>query len=320
MLYSLKITNQNMRCYLVFLALLVFSCQKQDIEFIQPEVLSEGAQFDLTQLTFKEDVLQLLSKSLDTINNDYTIRDYSSALYPEIERLNLPTLKGRRDIHINQQRYYFQSLELDNIAQFFGLPANKIELETDINLELQSCWASAKIFNTSVLNNALRKMYLEYGNTVWMEEAKSERGLDEVVYVYTDDNGEKIREVKYEEPDVNYELYLYEYEKNSSENYHQWNFEDRIIQINITEGSESVVDAASGEIENKKYHTVDFVVVSKKEYDLIKQRLIAESSAINFPLAIIKPYYIKEFDFYVNFRKYDITEPPYDEKLFDFSK
>ncbi|WP_282086048.1 hypothetical protein [Aquimarina algiphila] len=308
-----------MKYFLTIMVLITFSCKEEKKEFIQPDILIEGAEFDLTQLSFKEDVLKLVSKSLDTINNDYTIKNYENASYPTKEEIkNISNHKGIT--YLDEKRYYFQSLELDSIAQFLGLHTNSIEIETDSNLKIQTCWATAKVFDTLILNSVLHKMYVKYGKTIWMQEYEDELGLQKVVHASTDENGKVVHEIKYKEYDIDYESYLYQYKINSSDDYHQWNLKDRILQIKISDGNESTIDLSSGETESKKYYKIEFLNITKKEYDLVKNTLISSSTANNYPMRIIKPYYIKELDFYTNFSKYYIEESEDGIKVYNFNK
>ncbi|GAA0872172.1 hypothetical protein GCM10009117_13190 [Gangjinia marincola] len=301
-------------CWSIVL-LILLSCAGKKENFEQPRSLEENAQFDLTKLTFEEDVKALMSKVIDTFESDYSFSNP-----PTIAIVDAPAIAQGGYITFDEKRYYFKSFERDSMAQFFGLKASLVEIETDSDLNILTCWATAKVFDSIELNAALHDMYRTYGKTNWMKKYESELGMQRVVYAHTDENGQVTHEVKYQEyNNIDYEAYLYEYHL-SSDYYKQWNLPDRMIQINITNGTESIVDLTSGNYENKPYYRIEFLSIRKSEFDLITQFLRLKSTAENYPLRIVKSYYLRELDFYTNFDKYYISETPDGVKKYDFTR
>ncbi|MEP2280956.1 hypothetical protein [Maribacter sp.] len=301
--------------FLSIVILMTLSCDNKKEKFTQPKVLKKNARFDLAKITFNEDVKTLISKSLDTTNNDFSYETYSS---PTKEELN--SFKQSKEIALlDRKGYYFKSFERDSIVQFFGLFASVVEIETDSDFKMQACWATAKVFDSLTLNNVLHKMYVSYGKTNWMKNYQSELGLQEVVYAHTDEKGKVTHEIKYQEYDIDYESYLYEYNI-ITDYYKQWNLPDRKIQINISKGVETVINLVSGGYENKPYYELEFLCISKSEFDLINNFLIKESTKNNYPMRILKSYYVRELDFYTNFNKYYISETKDGVKTYDFNK
>ena len=302
-----------MKYFWIIIILMTLSCVKKKKEFIQPKILIKNSGFDLTKLSFNEDVLTLMSKSLDTINN------YKNVNYPtDAQKKSLA--QNSKAIYLDEKRYYFQLLELDSVAQYFGLMADNIKIETDSTLKIQACWSNAKVFDSTKLDSVLHKMYVHYGKTNWMKNYEAELGLQKVVYANTDENGKITHEIKYEEYEIDYEAYLYEYKINNFDNFDQWNLADRIIQVKISDGVESIINLSSGQIERKPYYSVELLSILKKEYELIKKTLASESTKYNYPMRIVKPYYIEDLDFYLHFNRFYISETKDGKKTYDFNK
>jgi len=304
-----------MKYFWCILLLLTFSCQGSEEKFKQPEVLNTNAKFDLTILTFNEDIQKLVSKTLDSVNVEFTNEDFS---YPVPRQLSQPK-DSKEFLWPVDKRYYYKTVNLDSMAQFFGLYASMVEIETDTNYKMRVCVAKAKVFDKKDLDAALHKMYGAYGMTNSMKSSKSERGLQEVTYVHTDENGEVTHEIKHQEYDVDYESYLYQYDGNI-DYFEQWNLPDRMIQINISEGIESIIKSGTNNYENNSYYQIEFLVIAKGEFDQLKRRLIAASTESNYPMRYVKPYYIHELDFYSNFSKYYVGETSDGVKTYDFNK
>ncbi len=307
--------------YFIFVLLLITMLQSCNLEekkkeFIQPEVLIEGAKFDLTKLNFNEEILTLLSKSLDTINNEYTIKDYEKAAYPTSENREA-IISNKKYTYLDEKRYHFKALELDSIVQFLGLNANKIEFETDFNLNIQACWATAKVYDTLVLDTALYKMFA-YGKDIWDQDYEFGTVLTEVTYVNYDADRNPIHKTKYEPRDSYLESGLYYYKHSPHDHYTRWVLKDKVIQIKISNGVETDVNFSTGSTESKDYYHVEFLICTKKEYKLVREKLIRTSTKNNFPMQILKPYYIEDLDFYTNFSRYYRGESKNGEKIYEF--
>ena len=302
-----------MKYFCSILLFIIFSCNNKEEKFTQPKILEKNSEFDLVKLTFNEDIKTLISKSVDSTRSDFKgdndSKKAKSSFYDK-----------EKIMFLNKKRHHFETLEKDSISHFFGLHTSVIKFETDSIYSLKACWSSAKVFDKSKLDSALHEMYITYGKTNWMKNYQSELGLQEVVYAHTDEDGKVTHEIKHKEFDIDYEAYLYEYDISSSEYYQQWNLDDRIVQINISKGTESIIELTSGKYVRKPYYKVEFLSVLMSEFDLMKNLLIQESTKNNYPMRIVKSYYIRELDFYLNFNKYYISENADGVKIYDFNK
>lgn len=315
-----------MKCLVSIILLILISCGKEHDkevkkEFIQPEVLTMGAGFDLTQLTFNEDFKKLVSKSLDTIDNDYTLSNFESAIYPTDERRKIYS-DDKRITFLEEKRYYFKLLELDSIAQFHGLYANYMDIETDENLKIKTVLANARVNDTIALDALLHKLYELYGQTVYMQTYKEKYGTERKYFKRENEQGKYENETELVEKDIDYESFLYEYKSNLANNrYLQWNLKDRIIQIDISRGFEASINFTTSKMDTDDFFSVSYLQMSKVEYDLIRKRLIDVSTKNDFPAVIKKPYYIKELDFYQNEQKYvNRNKNVYPKTDYDFNQ
>lgn len=305
---------------LFFLVLLSCGNEQKEKEtpFIQPQVLAKGVGFDLTQLTFKENFRTLVASALDTIENSYTLSNYESAIYPSEQQI-LSISDDKRITYLEEKRFYFEIFRLDSVAQFFGLYADNMKIETDADLNIKTVWAYAKVPDKKVLDSLLLSLYKQYGKTVAMEDYKEEYGSYTEYKRKIDEDGNEVYYSETVENTIDYESFLYKYEESDSKKYHQWNLEDRILQIYISKGFEA--SFSSKETKTMEFYTLELLQMAKEEYDLLKNRVIAESTKNDFPSSIKKPYDIKSLDFYENEQKYrnrnkeDIDDAPeYDFK------
>jgi len=112
----MRLDNKNFSLLIIMALLFITSCEEEKGEvFVQPKVLSENAQFDFATLTFNENVSLLISKSLDTINYNYSPGNYEDYLFPKESDLDM-ILSSKDLTCLSEKRYYFKMLEMDSIS------------------------------------------------------------------------------------------------------------------------------------------------------------------------------------------------------------
>ena len=287
--------------FYVILTLICFSCgnntsSKNDL-FVQPKVLEKNAEFNIDALTFNEDLGLLLSKSLDTVDNDYSLKNIEPALYPSEKQLEYAQgFEDKRFVSIPEERYFFESFTLDSIARLNDVYFNKVAIETNKDLEIKTFLAYANFYNTKELDSALHKLFIKYGPTVVMKEQ------EEIHREYDSLRGLSIKPIEY------FEKYLYEYKggyANSQDiNYCEWFFDDRILQLKIYETGETKFDLTTGEADTKKWHVVEYLFIKKEEYDSIKKILFKNMKELEHGIGILKPYIIKSLDYESEYYRY----------------
>ncbi len=286
--------------YLTFTTLF-FSCGGNDSTvkkstLLQPKVLEKNSEFDIYALTFNEDVRQLFSKSLDTIGNEYSLKNLEPALSPDKEKLEYRQERDRFVI-MPEERYFFQSFSLDSIATLEGIYFNKVDIETNKDLKITTFIAYSDFYSTQKLDTALHKLYIKYGKTLRMKKQEEfNREYD------------SLRGITRYKP-KNYEKYLYEYKQEgyaySGEfNYTEWVLDDRVLQVKIHENSEMKMDLITGEIDQKNFHTFEFLSIKKQEYDSIKSFLFENMKKYGRGFDILKPYEIKSLNYRNDYSSY----------------
>ncbi len=299
----MRLDNKNFSLLIIMALLFITSCEEEKGEvFVQPKVLSENAQFDFATLTFNENVSLLISKSLDTVNYNYSPGNYEDYLFPKESDLDM--IFSSKDLTcLTEKRYYFKMLEMDSISQFDGVYFNEVYIETNKDLQMQSCVGYAYFYSTTVLDSMLLRMYHKYGKTSFMREVERDAGMVEVLTV-SDSAGIAIKNISYEKPDIDYESYLYEYVIGGGHSYYEWKLKDRVLQLEITKGRAMEVDLVSGKMEDTVYYRVEYLIVRIEEYNRIEERIIDASKKNKFPVDIAKPYNIDALNFYNHYDKF----------------
>ena len=289
--------------FYLILTLLFFSCgnnndtNSKNNVFVQPKVLEKNSEFNIDALTFNEDLRLLFSRSLDTVDNDYSLRNIEPALYPSKEKIiKEQREKYRRFVSMPEERYFFESFTLDSIATLNDIYFNKVAIETNKNLKIKAFLAYANFYSTKELDSALHKLYIKYGPTPLMkEQEKLHREHDSLRGLST-------------EPIEYYEKYLYRYKEhyaNSQKiNYCEWVLDDRILQLKIYEGFETKIDLTSGEIDTKNWHIVEYLFIKKEEYDSIKKILFKNMKEYEHGIGILKPYKIESLNYEPEYYRY----------------
>jgi hypothetical protein len=284
--------------FIVSFLLLFFSCTNkkganyEHRVFVQPKVLEKNAQFHIDSLSFKEHFKLLFSKALDTINNNYSLNNIEAAQYPSNEKIEREENENyKRFAHIPEKRYFFESFTLDSLATVNNIYFNKINIETDKNLNIKTLLAYTNFYNTKALDSALHKLYLKYGLTTDMKEQKR-----------IDIEHDSLRG-KSSSNSKNYEKPLYHYGQEGYINtgkyhYHQWILKDRVLQIKIYAGRDMEVDLTTeGEMKITDYHTLEFLSIKKEEYNRIKAILFENMETLEHEVEILKPYKIKTLSY-----------------------
>lgn len=290
--------NKNLLFYLIF-SLLLLSCGNTNetdstkTNFKQSKVLSHNSKFDIDALNFNEDVRLLFSKSLDTVNNDYSLKNLEKAKYPTKEDKE----ENKRFVYTPEDSYFLESLPLDSIAVLDGIYCNKVAVETTKNLKINTFLAYADFYTTKELDEALHKLYLKYGKTTKMKEQER-----------IDTEYDRRREITRDKP-KNYEKYLYQYNKEGyaytgKYHYNEWVLDDCILQIKIYEDFETELDLVNGESKTKNFHTIEFLFIKKEAYNTIKKTLFDNMKKYKHGFEILKPYKIKSLSYEDNYSDY----------------
>lgn len=276
---------------LFFISLL--SCKESSTKqtaFVQPLVLTKGAGFDFARLTFNENTEKLMSKLLDTTETGFKGNNYEVFLYGK----NTDFSGAARDQHyfeFPEKRYVLKTLVTDSIAKFDSVYFNQVILETDAQKKLTAIIGKTKFEHKKDLDSLLNKLFKKYGKTFEMQEYDRHNAAVEADF--TKDMTPEQKEMSRQSmPVMDYAKYLLDYGDEGSV---VWMLKDRVIQISFDTDREISI-STTGENKNIEYLYVDFLVLTKGEYEKTGNAQLENAKLTKAALQPFKVYTLRDFD------------------------
>lgn len=253
-------------------------------KFVQPEILIRNSAFDIAQLNFKENVLQLVSKSLDTADTGFKGKGYD--VFKSKPQLNRSEITDGY-FALGEERYFFKTRELDSIARFDSLYFYRVGIETDKDKNLLAITANTKFEHKKDLDKFLGVLFKKLGKTI--EEvaiqADHQKNIDEAKARGLSDKD--INFLGYNEQ-PKYDLYDY-----GDKGYFEWKLKDRYVQVSLSKDREIHMSTNPQENSNIEYLYVEFLVIKKEEYEKIQKLQYDRAVKFKRESYILKPYELR---------------------------
>lgn len=275
------------------LSISLLSCKQgsnKQAEFVQPLILTEGAGFDFAQLTFNENTEKLMSKLLDTAETGYNGNNYDVFLYDSKADFSGP-IKDQHLFKFPEKRYVLTTQKADSIAQFESVYFNQVVIETDARKKLTAIIGKTKFEHKKGLDSLLNKLFKKYGKTFEMQ--KYDKHNADVEAEFTKDMTPEQKQMsKQGMPVMDYAAYLLDY---GNEGYAVWMLKDRVIQVSFDTDREISI-SSTGETSNKEYLYVDFLVLTKDEYQKTDSAQLENAKVTKAGLQPYKVYKLQDLD------------------------
>lgn len=285
----------------------ILSCKSnKPAEFVQPRVLEKNSAFNLAGLNFNEDVLQLISKSLDTNDVEFKGKDY------EVFKIKDSFVKSElNDIYfpLGEKRYFFKTIDLDSIARFDSLYFYRAGIETDQNKKMISMIGNAKFKEKKDLDKYLSQLFRKLGKTT---EEMAIKADDKKVVDDAKAGGMSDEAIKFIGLGEGSKYDLLDYGDNA---YFEWKLKDRYIQVSLSKDREISISTNAENNSNIEYLYVQFLVIKKEEYEKIEKLQFDRAVKLKHESAVLKPYELHALKPTDNWRFFTKLRKAWGEKL-----
>ncbi|MEQ7798389.1 hypothetical protein ABDJ41_01150 [Pedobacter sp. ASV1-7] len=287
----------------------ILSCKQnstRNTAFIQPSILTKGSSFDFAKITFNENTEKLVSKLLDTTESGFTGNNYEVFLYDKNADFSGP-VRDQHHFKFPEKRYVLKTKIADSIAQFDSIYFNQVILETDAQKKLTAIIGKTKFEHKNGLDSLLNKLFKKYGKTFEMQ--KYDQHNAKVEAEFTKDMTPEQKEMSRQgTPVMDYATYLLDYGKEGSV---VWMLKDRIIQVSFDTDREISI-SSTGEYKNIEYLYVDFLVLTKDEYQKTGEAQLENAKITKAGLQPFKVYNLYDFD-PINPERLELLEKAWDK-------
>lgn len=271
----------------------LLSCKQNSTKiaaFVQPSILTKGSSFDFAKVTFNEKPEKLVSKLLDTTETGFNGTNYEVFLYGKNVDFSGP-VRNQRYFKFPEKRYVLKTIVTDSIAQFDSIYFNQVVLETDAQKKLTAIIGKTQFEQKEGLDSLFNKLFKKYGKTFEMQEYDRRNAAVEAEFTKNMTSEQK-QMSRQSTPVMDYAAYLLDYGK---EGYAVWMLKDRIIQVSFDTDRETSI-SSTGEYKNIEYLYVDFLVLTKNEYQKTGEAQLENAKLTKAGLQPFKVYNLKDFD------------------------
>lgn len=246
----------------------------------QPDVLEHRSSFDLARLQFNENVMQLLSRSLDTTSDRFQDMRYEA--FRERDSFRAGELPAHY-FTLGQTRYFYRTLTLDSIARYDSIYFYEVGIETDAQKNLLAITARAKFREKKDLDSVLTHFFRKLGKTTEELAIKAE---DQAQIDTLKARGTTDEEIAF----LNLQGTQYNLLDYGDDAYFEWKLKDRYVQAGISKGREITMSTIPEQNTNEEYFYLDLLIIKKETYEQIATLQYERSLREKGDRQIIKPY------------------------------
>lgn len=144
----------------IFIIAFCTSCKKENAQVKNPEIIGQGASFDLEKITFNENVPLLFSKCLSywLSDSEGNVDTENLAYFPyDTTQFTIP-------VHCDQFGYIYESCIKDSLAVFDSLNFRTVKIVTNMDTAMIAVYAETELPGRMNVKDFLRRIVQKYGD------------------------------------------------------------------------------------------------------------------------------------------------------------